>query len=161
MSIDINAVAQILIASSSMVLSAVVFYHTRKTAALESLRAVRDSWMQLDTLALTDDKTLRIADHLFNPNAKPDIEQARKRWILLAALNPVVSDFMAARAGVTPSAADTIAGCRAMLGALLQDDDAYALTQGGSYTGPFQQLCGEVRAELVAATRTATAGQSA
>jgi hypothetical protein len=136
MNIDISAVAQILVASSSLVLSAVVFYHTRKAAALESLRAVRDSWMQLDTMALADDRPLRIAHHLFHPDAALNIEHARKRWILLSALNPVVSDFMAARAGVTPSAGDTIAGCRAMLGSLLRDEDAYALTQGGPLYRP-------------------------
>lgn len=151
MNIDISAIAQILVASSSLVLSAVVFYHTRNAAALESLRAVRDSWMQLDAMALSDDRNLQIADRLFSPDAAPGLEHARKRWILYTALNPVVSDFMAARTGVTPSATDTIAGCRALLGSLLRDEEAYALTQSGGYTGPFQQLCREVRAELVAA----------
>lgn len=150
MNIDISAVAQILVASSSLVLSMVVFYHTRKSAALESLRAVRDSWMQLDVMALADDRNLKLADRLFNPDAVADIEQARKRWILLTALNPVVSDFMAARIGVTPSATDTIAGCRALLASLLRDEEAFALTQSGGYTGPFQQLCREVHDGLVA-----------
>ncbi len=82
MNIDINAVAQILVASSSLVLSALVFYHTRKAAALESLRAVRDSWMQLDAVALADDKNLRVADLLFSAGAAPDIDASRQRWIL-------------------------------------------------------------------------------
>lgn len=45
---------------------------------------------------------------------------------------------------------------RAMLGSPLRDEDAYALSQGSGYTGPFQQLCREVHAEL-AATRTTNA----
>lgn len=148
--VELGDVAQIMIAVSSLVLSAVVFYYTRKSMALESLRAVRDSWMQLDAMALADDRNLQVADSLFNPDADADLEQARKRWVVLISLNPVVSDFMAAKAGLTPSAADTMANCRAVLRLLLRDADAYAVTQAGAYTGPFGQLCREVRQEIEA-----------
>ncbi len=76
------------------------------------------------------------------------------------ALNLVVSDFVAARAGLTTNVADTIAGCRAMLVSLLRDADAQALTRAGSYTGPFQRLCREVHLELAAAAPAADAVHS-
>lgn len=147
-----DAFAQILIALSSLSLSAAVFHYTRKTVAIESLRAVRDSWMQVDQAVLADPESLRIADALFNPDAAADgdAEARRKRWIIYLALNPVVSDYMAARAGLVPDAPQVIQNCRVLLGQLLRDDDTFRATQSGAYFAPFAQLCAEIRADLPA-----------
>ncbi|MGY0504771.1 hypothetical protein [Luteimonas sp. e5] len=143
--------AQILIALSSLALSAAVYHYTRKTVAIESLRAVRDAWMQVDQSVLADAHNLRIADALFHPDAEGDEEARRKRWIIYMALNPVVSDFIAAHAGLLPDGAQVIDNCRVVLRNLLRDDDTFRATQSGAYFPPFARLCAEIRAELPAA----------
>lgn len=146
---DWAAAAQMLIAIGSLVLSAAVFYYTKKTVALESLRSVRNSWMQLDQTALSDAANLLQADALFFNDAG-DERRARRRWISMMALNPVVSDYMAACDGLLPNPKQTIEGCRVMLKQLLQHDDVYAMTQSGAYAAAsgFAKLCYDIRADL-------------
>lgn len=145
---NIEAAVQILVATSTLVLSAAVLYYTRKTVALESLRATRNSWMQVDQVALSDDKNLIFADQLFHPDAAANTDEARRRWIAYMALNPVVSEYIAVRENLTAHPRETMEGCRAILKTLLRNEDVFAMTQSGAYIAPFAALCREVRESL-------------
>lgn len=146
---DWAVLAQMMIAIASLGLAAAVFYYTKKTIALESLRSVRDSWMQLDQMALSDVSNLIQADKLFFGGENSDVI-ARRRWITMMALNPVVSDYMAARMGLLPDPKGGLDGCRAILRQLLQHEDVYAITQSGAYAvSGFDRLCLSIRKELV------------
>lgn len=145
---DWAILAQMMIALASLVLAGAVFYYTKKTIALESLRSVRDSWMQLDQMALSESENLFQADRLFFGENNTE-QDARRRWIIMMALNPVVSDYMAAKVGLLPDSKAGIDGCRAILKQLLQHADVYKITQSGAYAvGGFDKFCDDVRTEV-------------
>ena len=144
------AVAQIIVTAA---LAWVVYLSTNKLARLDFSRSVRDAWVAVDELALADAKTLDAADTLLMP--KPPGSQttdfARKRWFILAYLNPINTQFQGAQEGLFGSKTeDALANVRHQLGALLADDDAYWVSQHHGHDQAFRDLCTEIRAGILA-----------
>jgi hypothetical protein len=142
------AVAQIIVTG---LLAWVVYLSTAKIARLEFSRSLRDAWVGVDELALADQATLQAADTLLaqKPGSET-IDFARKRWFILAYLNPINTAWQGAHEGIFGSRKDEIlAGVKAQLEALLVDDDAYWVSQNHGHEKAFRELCTEIRQTTV------------
>src|SRR5262245_9462636 len=72
-----------------------------RLARVNVLRSLRETWINIDFLALRDDRTLAIADSLLPSPDTPKSEGfARKRLFLLAYINPIATWFDAAEEGI-------------------------------------------------------------
>jgi hypothetical protein len=88
----IASLAQVILAFASLVVTAVltilVYRGSRQIANIDFWRSTRDAWQLIDSIALSDDDTLRTADSLFHPNlAEQTSDDRRKRWLGYMVLN--------------------------------------------------------------------------
>ncbi|HJQ21235.1 MAG TPA: hypothetical protein VJ867_12875 [Gemmatimonadaceae bacterium] len=133
------------------VLAWIVHRSTSRITRLEFAKSIRDAWVTLDALALGDPETLKIADSLLHkPGDRPDADAfARKRWFILAYLNPIVTAYQGARDGLYGDRRkDVIRGVQTQLESLLRDDDAFWITQHHGHEASFQALCRVVRERI-------------
>jgi hypothetical protein len=135
------------------VLALVVSRSTNMIARLEFSRSVRDAWVSVDELALANEATLKEADGLLlpNPAGAATVEFARKRWFILAYLNPINTTYQGVQDGIYGAREDEIlAGIRAQLRVLLADEDAYWVSQHHGHDKSFRDFCAEVRRAVAA-----------
>jgi hypothetical protein len=148
---SIASLAQVILAFSSLVVTAVltilVYRGSRQIAYIEYWRAVRDAWMQIDEIALSDDDNLRVADSLFHPDlANQTSDDRRKRWLGLMVLNNFLSQYF----GPSESLPDPelLRGATlSQMEPLIRDDVFYGLTQSGLYDPEFEEVCRRLRQE--------------
>jgi hypothetical protein len=106
---------------------------------------MREAWIAVDELALANEATLQAADTLLEPKPRESLEFARKRWFILAYLNPITTAWQGAHDGIFGSRKDDhLAGIRTQLEALLKDEDAYWVTQNHGHEKAFRKLCTEI-----------------
>src|SRR5262249_35201915 len=104
---DISAlatVAQAILALAALIgsiaMAAFVWNGTRRIAKLDYERSVREIWIAIDTVALSSDATLIMADNLMDQrNRSDEIEQRRRRWFSYMILNAITSSFFGAKNG--------------------------------------------------------------
>lgn len=145
------AIAQLIVGISSVVVTAVLslllYLGSRQIANIDFWRSTRDAWQLIDSNALSDDDTLRMADSLFHPNlADQTSDERRKRWIGYMVLNVFQSQYF----GPTRSAPDVEEMRRStlvQLTALVTDDVFYRLTQSGIYNQELEEACRKIRQE--------------
>jgi hypothetical protein len=144
------AVAAVVQIAVTGLLALVVHMSTSKIARLEFGRSLREAWVTVDELALSDASTLKVAETLLEPNPHSTTEDfARKRWFLLAYLNPINTRWQAAQAGIFGRhKGGELQNVRNQLRALLDDEEAYWVTQHHGHEVEFRQLCTEIRDEL-------------
>ncbi len=131
---------------STLILGLVVYKSTSRIARLEHARSMRETWVTIDGLALADPTTLTLADALLPQPPHPDASFARKRWFVLAYLNPIATAHQGAIDGIYgPEKDDVVAGIRAQLATLLRDDDVFWVTQNHGHEASFQALCRTIR----------------
>lgn len=140
------------------VLAWTVYRSTSRIARLDFSRSLRETWIGIDNLALADTATLLAADSLLTQRAGRDIATfARKRWFILAYLNPIATAYQGVKEGIYTGRQkeEMLAGVRSQLEVLMADEDAYWVTQNHGHEDSFQRFCTEIRHALVAAPANA------
>ncbi len=145
------AVAQAVLALATLVISLAiswfVYRGTKRIAKAEHDRSIREWWNTLDTIALSNDEMLKVADELMNPLlATQSMDEKRRRWFAFVVLNALSSSYVGAKTGMTQSSNDTIEIVKHHLRNLLSSDDIFKLTQYG-YEKDFAVLCKEIHDE--------------
>ena len=132
-------------------LALVVYRGTVRIARLEFAKSLRELWMNTDSIALQDPETLMTADGLLTPKeGGAGIDFARKRWYVLAYLNPISTTYDGIRSGIYGSHTENrMQDVRTQLRVLLRDEDAYWVTQHHGHEPSFRQLCTEIRGQLL------------
>lgn len=145
---------QILQLLATVAIAVVVHQSAGSVARIEILRSLRETWINIDSFALSDARTLNIADSLLPPRPPdpPDRSgdsSARKRLFLLAYLNPIATWFDAVEEGIYGAKKEqNMAVVRGLLGVVLRDEDAYWVTQNHWYGDSFEKLCREIHSTL-------------
>ena len=90
------AIAQSIIAFLTLIVTIILTYFlyrgTKAIAEIEYSRSVRDAWLTIDSVALSNDETLKIADSLMDINFNDDpIPLRRKRWFAFMVFNILLS----------------------------------------------------------------------
>ena len=130
-------------------LAVIVQRSAARLTELEFARAVRDTWLHVDDVTLRDPELVRIASQFLPPHETTDPAFQRKRLWLLLQLNPLQTTYQAARQGLFGrDGTDSIAAIRSQLAFIVNDDDAYWVTQNQGYDPAFVALCREVRDEV-------------
>jgi hypothetical protein len=140
-------VAQVILTG---VLAAILQRSTNKIARVDFDRGVHETWIDVDELALAHDATLTTADSLLAPKPVHDpCEFARKRWFILAYLNPIATVYQGANDGIYGSRKkEMLAAIRSQLETLLVDDDAYWVSQHHGHEKSFQDFCTRIRERI-------------
>ena len=143
-------VAQLIVALSALVVSAgvsvIAYRGTKRIAEIQYWRGVRDSWMDIDKIALSNDEMLKMVDSLFHPDlAGQLIEDIRKRWFGYMAFNAFVSQYFGAGPVEDVDESGRRARVAAQLKPLMKDDVLYNLAQTGVYGPQFENLCRKLR----------------
>jgi hypothetical protein len=140
------------------VLAWTVYRSTSRIARLDFGRSLRETWIAIDNLALADTETLLAADSLLTPREGRDATTfARKRWFILAYLNPVATAYQGVREGIYAGRQkeEMLAGVRSQLQVLMADEDAYWVSQNHGHEDSFQQFCTAIRESLIAGAPSA------
>ena len=135
------------------VLAWTVYRSTSRIARLDFSRSLRETWIGIDNLALADTATLLVADSLLTQREGRDATTfARKRWCILAYLNPIATAYQGVKEGiyVGRQKEERLTGVRTQLQVLMADADAYWVTQNHGHEDSFQRLCTEIRQGLLA-----------
>jgi hypothetical protein len=140
------------------VLAWTVYRSTSRIARLDFSRSLRETWIGIDNLALSDTEILLAADSLLTQRKGRDRTTfARKRWFILAYLNPIATAFQGVKEGIYAGRQkdEMLAGVRSQLVVLLADEDAYWVTQNHGHEDSFQRFCTEIRQALVSVPSSA------
>ena len=120
-----------------------------RISRLQYDHAIRDAWNALDTVALSDEELLGIADDLLPPKPDPDATTAarkrKRKWFSYLVLNALFIRFVAAKAGASPFGVTSDKMVKFHLEYLLVHDDVYRLTQEAGYEDDFAELCRNAR----------------
>jgi hypothetical protein len=120
---------------------------SRQIANIDFWRSTRDAWQLIDSIALSDDDTLRTADSLFHPNlAEQTSDDRRKRWLGYMMLNVYQSQYFGPHRSV-PDLEEIRRSTILQLTSLVTNDVFYHLTQSGVYSNEFEEACRKLRQE--------------
>jgi len=145
----LGAIAQAIVAfatlATTIVIAVLVYLGGRKFSRLQHDQALREAWNTLDTIVLTDNELLVIADELMPPKPTPNtsIPDRKRKWFTYLVLNAILARFLAMKADATP----LDHGVEFHLKYLLLNDDVYKLTQESGYEEPFANFCKKLREE--------------
>jgi hypothetical protein len=156
-----SAVAQTVIGLLTLIVTVVLTYllyrGTKAIAAIEYSRSLRDAWITLDSVVLSNDEMLKIADKLMDPKAIDDpIDLRRKKWIAFIVFNILASTFEGHEQEFMKDE-DARTAFDRLLMPLIIDDDTFVLTQTRGHPPAFSGHCKKLRENHV--TRKALAEQ--
>jgi hypothetical protein len=149
----VTAIAQALFAVAALIGSVAVtlyvHYSQIRAERVSFNHSLGEAWIDIDLAALSSDELLIVADNLMDPRNKSetDINRRRKRWFAYAVMNVVLARYKAAEDGILEPKEHVKAGCRALLGTLVEDDDVYEITQGHGYEDWMSEICHDLRQE--------------
>ena len=133
----------------TVVVSVFVYYGTKRLAILEHARSIRDAWVAIDSLALSSDEMVKIADNLQHPEfSTQSVQEMRKRWFAYALLNALISTVHGARQGLIHDPKAALVRAKTQLRMLVQDDILFELTQLPSNDQDIAALARALRDEL-------------
>ena len=137
----VQAVAAVVVGVAAASISILSYRETRRFTRRDYARELSNAWMQLDQVALSNSKLLRVADSVMHPTASRDVttDQLQKRWFCYMMLNPLVVTYSGLQDGLLD--AERRRGFESELSSLLQDPDLYAVTQSGLYHPSFAGEC--------------------
>src|SRR4051812_3982980 len=82
---------------SSVVIAVVAVLAGRTLAQYEQHRVMRQGWVEMDSLALSDPDLLQIAESVLNPGHVSSTEQLQKKWFAYIVLNNLATWYELAR----------------------------------------------------------------
>lgn len=130
-------------------LALIVQRSAARLTKLELARAIRDTWLHVDDVTLSDPDLVRLVEQFQPPRETADPAFPKKRLFLLVFLNPLQTTYQAAREGFFgPNGAKSIEAVKSQLAHVVKDDDAYWVTQNQGYDPDFMALCREVREQV-------------
>lgn len=146
----ISAVAQAVLALIALILSVVIPLMIHKgsklIAKLQYEKSMRESWIAVDTVALSSEEMIRIADGLVSPDSTNEsLETLRKRWFVLIMMNPIKDMYFGAMHGLYEPKEAVLQNVSQILSPILQDEDAFRITQSHGYEKEFSDFCRTVR----------------
>jgi hypothetical protein len=135
--------------ATTTVLAVIAYRASKRFAALEADRVVREMWNLFNQLALSDDRNLVSADRLMSHESKPgsSLEDTRRRWLGYVLLNALATTHMNVVRGHTLSKGFLQELLEQQLRALMASEDLYLMTQQG-YEHEFIELCAKIRGEV-------------
>jgi hypothetical protein len=151
-----TVVVAVLQLGATAVIAIVLQRSTSKLARVELSRTLREAWVTIDSLALGDHEALQIADSLLpkHPTHEPD-DFARKRLFILTYLNPIATWHHGVIEGIYGSQTKAnLEVVRGLLTEVLDDDDAYWVSQNHWHDESFRTLCTEIRTSIEAKAGT-------
>jgi hypothetical protein len=159
----ISAVAQSVLALGTFVLSYVIWKASVRASRADFTRSMQDYWNTINSLALSDDELLRIADTLNGPNIASDsIETRKRRWFSFFYINAFHTTFLAMESGLLERAY-ALQTLEQLMVPILADDDFFRLTQERGYHSKFAEFCQQHRPNALSpgsATRDEAGDQS-
>jgi hypothetical protein len=146
----IAAIAQAVFAFAAIAIAVVVYRASNLIARMQYEWSVREAWNALDSVALSDERMLVMADRLMDPSStNRSLEAIQRKWFVFMVLNALASSYMGAKRGLTQSKKDTLSICTHHLSRLVVDDEIFALTQHG-YEKDFSAFCRNIREQQLA-----------
>jgi hypothetical protein len=136
-------------ATIQTLLTVITFYlvwkSTRHIALMQYTRSIIDAWNTVNMLPLQHPELIPIAKDFQNPYPNNDsLEKQRKRWFTFIYINALYTSFMGIENGIADRAYAT-QGLHDLLHPLLDDDDAFRLTQNRGYHPKFARYCAKQR----------------
>lgn len=146
-----SAIAQTIIAFFTLIVTAALTYlvyrGTKTIAGIEYSRSIRDAWLAVDSVALSNDELLNVADRLMDATTINDpIELRRKRWLAFMVLNIMISYFEGQKHEFLKDEVAKAAFDRLLM-PLIVDKDSFTLTQTKGYAPDFSDYCKKLREE--------------
>ncbi|MFO1291837.1 MAG: hypothetical protein U1F07_02040 [Rubrivivax sp.] len=109
-----------------------------RQAAAQYIQSVREAWLRIDEVALTNPLVLRHMHSVLAPSDRGlSDEQIMRKWAAYMILNAVYLDFLGAQVGL--GHAETMSNVEATLQMIVAQTDLYPLTQTG-YRRDFHAL---------------------
>lgn len=145
----IQAVSAVAAVIATAWIAMIVDRSARLLAKWEHERAVRDSWSNIDAVALGNPELLRVADGLLHPpNPQMTDAERQKRWFGYMLCNVLESSLFANKLGVSADRERVIQGVKEILRPAVADDGFYEITQQHGQHPEFSRLCREVRSQI-------------
>jgi len=143
-SLAVNAVS----ALSSIAVALVVYRFSKNQAKQQLTQAVRNAWITIDQVAISDPKALEIQSKIFFGDLPAD--QTLERWHALLAMNPIVSAWHLGQ--LDSSSAETVAAAEEILAKVLRHDVVRKIVlEEKIYEASFRARCEEIYARISAA----------
>jgi hypothetical protein len=141
----LSAILQTLIAFftliATIVLTVFVYKGTKTIASIEHSRSIRDAWLTIDSIALSNNEMLVVADDLMsNFKHTDEIDQKQKRWFALMVFNILISIFEGKEKQFLEND-DAKKAFDQLLVPMLSDEDVYNLTQNRGHPLDFSKYC--------------------
>jgi len=145
------AIAQTVIALLALIATILLTYfiyrYTVAIAKLEYTRSIRAAWLTIDSIALSSDEMLKIADSLMDPNATPNndpIELQRKRWFAFMVYG-ILDSIHEGHKKKFLKDEDAKLAFEQLLFPLIRDSNTYIITQSRGHTSGFSTYCRKMR----------------
>jgi hypothetical protein len=146
-----SAIVQTIIAFLTLIvtgaLTYLVYRGTKAIAAIEYSRSIRDAWLTIDSVALSNDEILKTADKLMDASTVNDpIELRPKRWLAFMVFNILISIFEGQEQAFLKDE-DVKTAFDQILMPLIIDNDSFILTQSKGHPPRFSAYCKKLREE--------------
>ncbi len=142
----VQAVSAVAAVIATAWIALIVDRSARMLAKWEHERAVRDSWSNIDAVALENPDLLRVADDLLHkPNSPLTEAERKKRWFGYMLCNVLESSLFANKLGVSEDQQRVVEGVKQILRPAVADDGFFEITQQHGQHPEFSRLCREVR----------------
>ena len=136
----VQAIATVVIGAAAAGISVLSYRESNRSTNRNFDRELRNAWMLVDQVALSDGSLVRVAESVMYPTASGEssIEKLRKKWFSYLMLNPLSVTYSGIQEGILDE--ENKQGFEYELTSMLRDPEVYALTQTGQY-GEFGEEC--------------------
>ncbi|MFJ9775707.1 hypothetical protein ACIRVF_31430 [Kitasatospora sp. NPDC101157] len=140
----VQAIASVAGVAATVFIAWTVRRGTKRLARIEHDRAIKNAWIAIDTIALSDDRNLEAADLLINPDTEGDsLEERRRRWLCFMFMNPMGATFRGFDGGLFDSSA--AAPYENELYPLASNEVFFAMVKKYAFEPGFVELCERLR----------------
>ena len=150
------AVAQAVLAfaalAATVAVGVMVYIGTKRLTSFQLYSQNKNAWNAIDSLALSSDEMLRVADDLLPPSCPSGtpIDEMRRKWLGYLVVNACAERYLAAKRNLFHCSDALTESAKYTLRHVLRDDMIYRITQESGYEKEIQELCCEIREQLEA-----------
>lgn len=100
---SISLIISFLSLVSSIALAVILYFASKKNETQSFSNTLRDSWIQIDSTVLSDEKLLVEVDYLLHPDQKGStIDEKRRRWLCYMIANTLSVNYNGIRHNLLP-----------------------------------------------------------
>lgn len=143
--LEIDLLLKIFSVMAQISVPIVIFFAGREIAKAQYLKSVQDAWNEFNKLLLSNPENLNVGlKHFGFSWASEDEESFRKAHLGFVALNALMTVHYGAKHGLL-SKSYREKNFKQILGAWMQDDQLYELSQQRGYPDDFRRICEDLR----------------